>query len=216
MKSLQLTYLNKKPEYHSQVKEVVTTSKDRHYYFHDREGISYKSVSSYSKNVLPKYLIERFQNKGETQAMKNGTLVHLFLENYFKQEEEIKVSTALAVHCRNITNYIENHFTAIHMLEEVVRSDQYQFAGRIDFLGECDGLLTLVDFKTANSLYKMCPDMLNSYIFQLACYSSALIESGFDVKQVMLIRSLPEPNKYNIVRKPVNAILPIIPKYLGN
>lgn len=218
--NLKLNYLNQKTSYDNKILDVVTTSTERNYYFSDRPEKAFKSVSSHSKMLLPKYLAERFsKQKEETPAMKQGTHIHLFLENYFTKNDkalnEMKVTTQQAIHCRNLSSYIENNFTEVCMMESVVRSDIYEYAGRIDFLGVSDGMLTLVDFKVASAPSKLNNDMCLVYLFQLACYANALIESGYDVKRVMLLRSLPMTRRYNIIKKNVEEVLPLLPKYLA-
>jgi hypothetical protein len=66
--------------------------------------------------------------------------------------------------------------------EEVINSNKYKIAGRLDALGNYNGLSSILDFKTSGQLGP-------GYILQLGGYSIMLEEMGFPVRQWVIIRT---------------------------
>lgn len=70
----------------------------------------------------------------------------------------------------------------IPMLIEVpLVSERYRFGGTIDLLGELNGDLWLIDYKTGKAIY---PEMLS----QIAAYRVLLGENGYPVKGCRILR----------------------------
>lgn len=68
------------------------------------------------------------------------------------------------------------------MAEEPLISEKYQFGGRLDLYAVCNKELVLVDFKTnATGIYQ---DM----VYQVAAYWYLLIEAGYKVSKVVILR----------------------------
>lgn len=65
--------------------------------------------------------------------------------------------------------------------EEVLSSDAYRIAGKLDALAIIDGIPTLVDFKTSGQISA-------SYLLQCAGYDIMLAEMGFRVRQYLILR----------------------------
>ncbi len=67
------------------------------------------------------------------------------------------------------------------LLEVPLISEEYQFGGTVDFFGEIDGELFLVDFKTSKALY-------SEMFYQLAAYQVLLKENGHAAKKARILR----------------------------
>lgn len=67
------------------------------------------------------------------------------------------------------------------LIEEPLISEEHQFGGTIDFYGEFDGRLALIDFKTSKALYE-------EHYHQLAAYYQLLKENGNQVDIVRVLR----------------------------
>lgn len=65
--------------------------------------------------------------------------------------------------------------------EEVLSSDHYKIAGKLDAIAIVDGIPSIVDFKTSGQLSA-------SYILQCAGYDLMLSEMGFKVRQYIILR----------------------------
>lgn len=116
-----------------------------------------------------------------------GTLAHYMVESDLKTEtpdlesysaEEIKLAENALI------SYWEWHDTYNPtLLESEIQlvSEKHRYGGTIDLYCEIHGVPTLVDFKTGKAVY---PEMIT----QLAAYRQLLIENGYPVKKVQLLR----------------------------
>ncbi len=68
-----------------------------------------------------------------------------------------------------------------HAIELQLVSESYRYGGTVDWLGEIDGALWLVDIKTSKALYP-------EHVYQVAAYHQMLIENGYQVDGVRLLR----------------------------
>ena len=98
-----------------------------------------------------------------------------------------KVSWSANSHARGLREWCRNFLTAIHAIEFSVYHP-LGFAGTADCLGDIDGKLTLIDFKTTG-LDKDKPDMyLTNYFCQAAAYCMGLeYLTGLKPKQAAIV-----------------------------
>jgi len=66
-------------------------------------------------------------------------------------------------------------------IEMPVVSEEYGYGGTVDWLGYIDGKLWLVDIKTSKGLYP-------EHEYQVSAYHQALLEKGYKVEGVRLLR----------------------------
>lgn len=74
----------------------------------------------------------------------------------------------------------EHEFKPI-LIEQPLVSEEHRFGGTVDLYGMLDGVHTLVDLKTGKAIY---PEM----VYQLAAYRQLLIEHGYTVDNVRIVR----------------------------
>ena len=74
----------------------------------------------------------------------------------------------------------EHEFKPI-LIEQPLVSEEHRFGGTVDLYGMLDGVHTLVDLKTGKAIY---PEM----VYQLAAYRQLLIEHGYPVDTVRIVR----------------------------
>src|SRR5690606_31028805 len=67
------------------------------------------------------------------------------------------------------------------LLETPLVSEEHRFGGTIDAYGLLDGAPALIDLKTGRAIY---PEM----VYQLAAYRQLLIEHGYAVDNVRIVR----------------------------
>ena len=60
-------------------------------------------------------------------------------------------------------------------------SEKYKFGGTIDFYGEIDGVITLLDLKTGKAIY-------TEHTMQLSAYNKLLKEHDFPVQKIRVLR----------------------------
>ena len=167
----------------------------RHYVTPD--GNKYISITSLLSN-LSKADIQKWRervgeaeaNKISTKASRQGTRVHSICEAYIKNEygyldgkmpNEIDMFSSI----QSLLDRIDN----IHVTEGALYSDELELAGRTDLIGEFDGNLSVIDYKTSRKIktWEMC----HSYFMQGAFYAHAYEErTGISVNNIVIIMAV--------------------------
>lgn len=128
-----------------------------------------------------------------------GTAVHGAVEYYLKGAEPQK---ALEMALKNVAvnegadltdefidkagagfdaflSWAEDHNLEPVALEVRMDNHEFRYAGRVDFVGRVDGILTLIDFKTSKGFY-------DEYAMQTAAYRDCIPEGNeFDPRDVL-------------------------------
>ena len=79
-----------------------------------------------------------------------------------------------------------NKINNIHCLETQLYSDHLQTAGTVDCIGEYDGKLTVIDFKTSAKLKKR--EWVKDYFMQCSAYAVMYEErTGTPIERLLLI-----------------------------
>ena len=60
------------------------------------------------------------------------------------------------------------------LIEKSLVSKRHRFGGTLDFYGNIDGILTLIDFKTGKAIYPV------EHFCQIAAYNILLVENGYE------------------------------------
>jgi hypothetical protein len=74
----------------------------------------------------------------------------------------------------------EHEFKPI-FIEQPLVSEEHRFGGTVDMYGMLDGMYALVDLKTGKAIY-------SEMVYQLAAYRQLLIEHGYTVDNVRIVR----------------------------
>jgi len=116
-----------------------------------------------------------------------GTLAHLMVENYltgtepdytsYSPEEIGKAENSLL----KFLDWEKQYDIKMIFNEKPLISELYGFGGTIDCYAEINGKKALLDFKTSKAIY-------DEHIIQLAAYKQLLIENGFEVDEVRVLR----------------------------
>ena len=129
-------------------------------------------------------------NRVSAQATGRGTKYHSIVEDYFNNDLDLKKfkSSPLPVlmfqHSRPTLDRINN----IYVQEVALYSDKLELAGRVDCIAEFDGVLSIIDFKTAVEPKR--EQYLYDYFVQEVAYACMLQEQyGLTVKQIVTIVS---------------------------
>lgn len=106
----------------------------------------------------------------ERAAMK-GTLVHEWCEMFDYGCAEDFMPSEVVPYCQAYADFIRDYRPAWEKIEDIVYSDYYGYAGRLDRFGRIDGELSVVDIKTIAS-----PSMKThiSVCCQTAAYAYAI------------------------------------------
>lgn len=133
-------------------------------------------------------------NKAKKEAdrcSKRGTAVHEIIEHYLYNEEDYlegrdQELQRLFNRIRLRLNKIDN----IKCLEQYLYSDTLQMAGCVDCIGEYDGTLSVIDFKTSNG--SKHEDMIQDYFLQCTAYAIMYSELYSDLIEDIVVIITPE------------------------
>ena len=121
------------------------------------------------------------------EKAKIGTLAHQMIADYLKgvttdTSEYSKVQIDQAENATlSFFEWEKTHPIEPILIEERIVSEEYGFGGTIDCLARLNGELCLIDFKTSRGIF---PEML----IQVVAYRQLLIESGYDVTKINILR----------------------------
>ena len=137
---------------------------------------------------------EQEANKISKRATDRGTAVHALIEKYLNNED---VSTQdLMPNVKNLFVKMKPELAKlnnIHCLEERLFSHELRLAGTVDCIAEHNGVLSVIDFKTANRLKKK--EDIGNYFMQGAAYSTMFTEmTGIPIEQVVIIIGVDSAN----------------------
>lgn len=160
--------------HHDFAKLIRDTAADGRRVYVTPEGNKYPSVTSVTGLHSKKFIEQWRQRVGAEEAdrvtnraLARGTRVHSLCENYLLGNQldidmfDIEMWSAM----RPLLDRIDN----IHCLETPLYSDFLQTAGTVDCIGEFDGKLSVIDFKTASRAKDR--DDIHNYFEQTAAYA---------------------------------------------
>lgn len=114
------------------------------------------------------------------QAMVGGTAVDF--SKYTGEEIEAAQNAA-----EKFRAWLVNHDMQTHLIEEQLVSERHRVGGTIDWYGELDGKMTLVDIKTSGDIYE-------EHIIQVAAYAQMLKDEEYPIDCVRILRFSREDN----------------------
>ena len=172
-----------------------TTQQGRKYLLPDGSKVpSITTVLSYFK----KDIIQEWRNRvGEEEANRisrrasnRGTNVHTLCEKYLNNEPHYsRGAFPDALEMFNSIKPILNNIDNIHYQECALYSTVLGVAGRVDCIGEYNGVLSVIDFKTSSKV--KTSDMIEDYFKQEAFYALAYQELiGQQIDQLVTIMAV--------------------------
>ena len=127
-------------------------------------------------------------NNISKRSTNRGTKYHSIVEDYFNNNLDLKkyskfpLPVLMFQHSRDILDRINN----IYLQEAALYSKHLELAGRVDCIAEYDGVLSIIDFKTAVEPKR--EKYLYDYFVQETAYACMLQENyGLSVKQLVTI-----------------------------
>lgn len=122
------------------------------------------------------------------QAKVNGSMAHKWMEEFIAAQINSDFSFPATVSTQEAQNAVTafqnwNINKEIMWLasEQIVCSDKYKIAGTLDGIAIVDGIPSIMDFKTSSRISE-------GYLLQCAGYDIMLSETGFDVRQYIILR----------------------------
>jgi genome maintenance exonuclease 1 len=131
---------------------------------------------------------EEVANQISGKATRRGTSVHTMCENYLNNESvpfQMNDAYEMFHSIKPFLNKINN----IHYQEQALWSKQLGMAGRTDCIGEYDGVLSSIDFKTSKKI-KSHED-IEDYFWQTTAYALMYEEMvGVPIHQLVIIMAV--------------------------
>ncbi len=173
-------------------------------------GFSYPSVTTITGQATAEGIAkwrarvgEEEANRVSSRASARGTRVHQLCEDYLRLGEATPdiFDQEMFGSIRFLLDQIDN----IHCLETPLWSDHLQVAGTVDCIGEFQGKLSVIDFKTASRPKDR--DDIYHYFMQCAAYSVAFEErTGIPVGRLVIIMAVDNDDPRWFIEKRDNWI----------
>ena len=167
-----------------EVPSLKQLNEDGTRYYVTPEGNKYPSVttilSSHNKKAIMEWRNRVGHEKAQkitTQASVRGTRFHKLCEDYLNNED-IEFKTPLEQEVFNEFKPILHNIDNIYAQELRMYSDHLRAAGTVDCVGEYQGHLAIIDFKTSSKPKK--EEWIENYFMQCAAYA-VMFEERFDI-----------------------------------
>ena len=140
-------------------------------------------------------------NKISKQATSRGTNLHSLCEKYLNNDPKYLLGTmpdALEMF-KSVKPHL-NRINNIHYQEQALWSVKIGMAGRVDCIGEFDGVLSVIDFKTSKRI-KTEAD-IQDYFAQCTAYAMMYEELiGSSIDQIVIIMAVENSDPLIFIQK---------------
>lgn len=173
------------------IPKLVRVDSDAGRVYETPTGEKYPSVTSvvslHSRDGIKQWrkrVGEDEANRVSTKASKRGTDMHSLCEDYIKTGKaepsmfDAEMFSSIRPHLDKIDN--------IHCLETQLYSHHLKVAGTVDCIGEYEGRLCVIDFKTASKPKQR--DWIHGYFMQTSAYAVMFEElTGIPVGRLLIV-----------------------------
>jgi genome maintenance exonuclease 1 len=173
-----------------------TTESGRKYF--TPEGNAYPSITTVLSILGKEEIIAWRQRVGEEEANKvsrqastRGTAIHKLAEDYVDNKPDWKgkhMPSNIATF-NTLRPILDASLNNVWMQEAFLYSDKLKTAGQVDCIGEWDGVLSIIDFKTSKRVKK--EEDITNYFIQMCFYAAAFLErTGIAIKQAVVVMAV--------------------------
>ena len=197
---------------------VTTTSDGRHYT--TPQGNIYPSASTIS-GILNREAIAKWRARvGTIEADKKtkrgadrGTYIHLLCEHYLLDRMTLQERLGMMPSMKQLFLQLKKEFdkriSKIYAIEQALYSDRLRIAGRTDAIVIWDGVLSILDIKTAG--YTKPEAWIQNYFVQTVAYAEMFEErTGITINQVVLATAVEDGLFPVVVKKDKHEYLPLL------
>jgi genome maintenance exonuclease 1 len=202
--------------------EATTTDSGRRYTTPD--GQMYPSIttvlSSYNKKALFEWRArvgEEEANRVARRASGRGTKLHSTVEKYLLNE-----MSSLQMHMMmpdtkelflKLKPFLDEHVNNIYGIEQALYSHKLRLAGRCDCIGEWDGKVSIIDWKTASRTKEK--EQIANYFMQASAYAEMFEEiTSIEINQIVVAIAV-EDDPPQIFIEDKSKYLPELHNYIG-
>ena len=159
------------------ISELETKVVDGQRLYETPDGKLYPSVTTVLKDLSAagiaawrKKVGNEVANKVSAQASSRGTAVHKLCEDYINNEEDYLEGhmPANIETFNSLKGLIDKYLDNIIMQEVPLYSNYLEVGGRVDCIGEWNGKLSVIDFKTSKRRKRK--DQISNYFMQASAY----------------------------------------------
>ena len=160
--------------------------------FYDIDGKAYPSVTTVLGHKKGKELQKWRDSIGEdvakwemNRAARRGKSTHNLVEEYLKGETPSERSVLPLGLFKLLKPYVDQ-INNVHCLETIMYSKKLTIAGQVDCIGEYNGKLSVIDFKTANKYRE--EGWIENYFMQTTAYAIMYEELfGTPIEQIVIL-----------------------------
>ena len=202
--------------------ESVTTDDGRRYTTPD--GKVYPSIttvlSSYNKQAILEWrqrVGEEEANRVSRKASNRGTKLHSTVEQYLLNEmSPLKMHTMMPDMKElflKLKPFLDENVNNIYGIEQPLYSHRLRLAGRCDCIGEWDGKISIIDWKTASRTKEK--ESIANYFMQASAYAEMFEEiTGKEINQIVVAIAV-EDDAPQIFIEDKSKYLPELNNYIG-
>jgi genome maintenance exonuclease 1 len=196
--------------YHDLPKLERNTKPDGTRVYKTPSGFAYPSVTTVTSLHTAKGIAEWRKRVGNEEANRisgkasaRGTRIHQYCEDYLRGN--LFEADMFDLEMFNSIKFLLDQVDNIHCLEDQLYSDHLQVAGTVDCIGEFQGKLSVIDFKTASRPKDR--DDIHNYFMQTAAYAVAFEErTGIPIGRLVIIMAVDNDDPRWFIEKRDNWI----------
>lgn len=146
-------------------------------------------------------------NRVMKQASLRGTAVHQLAEDYVNNDPDWKKG-AMPVNLftfNTIKTVLDDSLSNVWAQEAPLYSERLSVAGRVDCIGEWNGVLSIIDYKTSRRPKKL--EYVESYFIQESVYAACFFEmTGVSIKQIVTLIAVDDHDPQVFIEQPMNHL----------
>ena len=175
--------------------DLIAVSKDSGRVYTDPNNNTYPSITTVL-SILSEDAIKAWRARvGEEEANRisktasnRGTAVHDLLERYVNNESDFdkEVESHIMQSFYDVKPVLDKCLTKVYAQEAGLYSERLGVAGRVDCVGEWNGIDSIIDYKTSKKLKKK--EWIDSYFMQSTAYAIMWEErTGIPINQIVVV-----------------------------
>ena len=175
--------------------DLIAVTKDSGRVYTDPNNNTYPSITTVL-SILSEDAIKAWRARvGEEEANRisktasnRGTAVHDLLERYVNNESDFdkEVDSHIMQSFYDVKPVLDKCLTKVYAQEAGLYSERLGVAGRVDCVGEWNGIDSIIDYKTSKKLKKK--EWINSYFMQSTAYAIMWEErTGIPINQIVVV-----------------------------
>lgn len=177
----------------------VKTNTNGKRFYTTPEGNKYPSITTVLGDQEKPWLVDWRNSLGKEKADKEtkragerGDAIHKLAEHYLNNELTSNITRPYKPELVNLFNQVKirlNRIDNIRIQEAALYSDVLKVAGRVDCIGEYEGILSIIDFKTSTNTKDK--SMIEDYYLQCTAYALMWEEqTGEAIDDITIIMSV--------------------------